>query len=173
MTDPYATPPPSFEPRPTTTPAAAPTPISTTTPGTMSGQGALSSPASPGPARLDGARTAFSAARWRVGRVSRGDQLQSVIVVWLLFLAVGAVYALIRPVIRAVFPDIGVLMSLLDLLDLLFVFVATVGAIAAIVCTIIIAIRTVREEMPASSQPPTPPGLNTRSVGGASRGRPS
>jgi hypothetical protein len=108
-----------------------------------------------------------------VGRISRGDPLQAVIVVWLLFLAVGAVYALIRPIIRAVFYDVGVLMSLLDLLDLLFVFVATIGAIAAIVCTIIIAVRTVREEMPASAQPPTPPGLNTRSVGGTTRGRPT
>jgi hypothetical protein len=125
------------------------------------------------PGRLDGARSAFASTRWRVGRVSRGDSLQAVIVVWLIFLAVGAVYALIRPIIRAVLYDIGVLMSLLDLLDLLFVFVATVGAIAAVVCTIVIAVRTVREQMPASAQPPTPPGLSTRSVGGTTRGRSS
>jgi hypothetical protein len=116
-------------------------------------------------------RTGVTSARWRVGRIARGDQLQSIIVVWLLFLAVGAVYALIRPVIRSLFYDIGILISLTDLLDLLFVFFATVGAIAAIICVIVIAVRTVREEMPASAPPPTLPG--TRSVGGTTRGRPS
>jgi hypothetical protein len=110
-----------------------------------------------------------SSARWRVGRISRGDPLQSVIVVWLLFLAAAAIYALIRPVIRSLFYDIGILMSLLDLLDLVIVFVAAVGAIAAIVCTIVLAVRTVREELPASAPPPALPG--TRSVGGTTRGR--
>jgi hypothetical protein len=119
---------------------------------------------------MDGVRGAVASARWRVGRISRGDPLQSVIVVWLLFLAVGAVYALVRPVIRTLFYDIGILISLTDLLDLLFVFFATVGAIAAIVCTIILAVRTVRDEMPASNPPPALPG--TRPVGGTTRGRP-
>ena len=167
MTDPYATPPPSFDPRPhanapgvddshvPASPAASPSPI----PG----------PTAPGPGRLDGVRTGVASARWRVGRISRGDPLQSVIVVWLLFLAVAAVYALIRPVIRSLFYDIGILMSLLDLLDLLSSSSRPSGAIAAIVCTIVLAVRTVREEMPASSPPPALPG--TRSVGGTTRGR--
>src|SRR5262245_54995870 len=107
MTDPYSTPPPSFEPRPTTTPTPAPAP--TPAIGPSSGPDPLPGSAVAAPGRMDGAKSAFGAARWRVGRISRGDQFQAVIVVWLLFLAIGAVYALIRPVIRAVFYDIGVL----------------------------------------------------------------
>ncbi len=169
MTDPYAAPPPSINPRPTQTAAPGSLPTSTSTP--TPSPSPIPGPTAPGASRLDGVRSGLGAARWRVGRIARGDQLQAVIVVWLLFLAVGAVYALIRPVIRSLFYDIGILISLTDLLDLLFVFLATVGAIAAIVCTIVLAIRTVREEMPASAPPPALPG--TRSVGGTTRGRPS
>jgi hypothetical protein len=170
MTDPYASPPPSFEPRPTSSTTPASTPAGTPLTGTTSGSSALPTSAAAGPGRLDGAKGAFASMRWRVGRISRGDPLQSVIVVWLLFLAVAAVYALIRPVIRSLFYDIGILISLTDLIDLLVVFFASVGAIAAIVCVIVIAVRTVREEMPASTPPPALPG--TRSTGGTTRGRP-
>jgi hypothetical protein len=123
---------------------------------------------------MDSVRGGVTAARFRVGRVSRGDQLQALIVIWLVFLAGAAVYALIRPVIRAVFPDVGILISLTDGLDVLFVFLAAVGAVVAIVCTIVIAIRTVRNELPPSAPPPgIPPGLSNRSAGGTTRGRPS
>ena len=89
MTDPYATPPPSFEPRPTSTPLVSTTPSATPagSPTPVPGPSPIPGPTAPGPARFDGVRTGVASARWRVGRISRGDPLQSVIVVWLLFLA--------------------------------------------------------------------------------------
>jgi hypothetical protein len=140
----------------------------------------LTPPTQPGGPRLgastadsvvSGAKGAGAAARWRVARLSRGDPFQAAIIVWLLFLAVCAVYALVRPVIRAVLPDIGILISLTDGLDVLLVFLAAVGAVVAIVSTVAMAVRTVREELPPPAQPPGTTPLGTRPSGGI-RGRP-